>query len=152
MPFRQAELDTLGAVLDLIVPPSQDGRLPGAGEIGLAVEVAAACDSSAEARAPVADGLAALEAAARKQGAASFRAAPPAQRLQTLRDHAAQAPFFLPGLVFHTYRAYYQHPRVLAGLGLGGRPPFPQGYAVAPTDFDALLARVRRMTPFYREP
>jgi hypothetical protein len=51
------------------------------------------------------------------------------------------------GMGLHLYPAYYQHPRVLAGLDEPPRPPFPEGYALEETDpqlMQSLLNR-RRM-------
>jgi hypothetical protein len=55
------------------------------------------------------------------------------------------------GLVFQAYCAYYQHPRVIAALGLAVRPPHPDGYALEQPDLDALLAPVRERGRRYRE-
>jgi hypothetical protein len=49
------------------------------------------------------------------------------------------------------YSAYYQHPRVLSGLGLEPRPPHPKGYALEQPDLDALLAPVRARAKLYRD-
>jgi hypothetical protein len=140
----------LAALLDEIIPPSPDGRLPGAGELGLVGHLEGALARSPELRAVLARGLAALEAAARRSGAEGFAALPPGEeRTALLREVAAEEPPLLSGLVFHTYAGYYQHPRVLEALGLDARPPFPLGYELPA--FDAsLLDRVRRRAPLYR--
>jgi len=139
----------LGCVLDLLVPPSTDGRLPGAGELGLAGFLESRMEASPDLRSPVVAGLAALERAAQARGAAGFAALPPEARREALLEVGASEPAFLPGLLFHTYVGYYQEPRVLAGLGLPPRPPFPEGYAMEPADL-SLLEPVRRRAPFYR--
>jgi hypothetical protein len=96
--------------------------------------------------------LDALEALARETRRAREFAA--LARARTRRGdetpHAAADPGFLPGLVFQVYSAYYQHPRVLSGLGLEPRPPHPKGYALEQPDLDALLApraRARETLP-----
>jgi Gluconate 2-dehydrogenase subunit 3 len=149
-PLSPAEARALAAVLDALVPPSADGRLPGAGALGLAQRVEDAMAGSPALAAAVRSGLAALEALARGHGAAGLDALAPAPCEALLRELAAREPGFVPGLLFHTYAGYYQHPEVLAGLGLEPRPPFPKGYAVEPSDLDALLAPVRRRAPLYR--
>ena len=68
-----------------------------------------------------------------------------------LNAHAPGDPGFLPGLVFQVYCAYYQHPRVLSGLGLEPRAPHPQGYPLEQPDLDALLAPVRARAKQYRD-
>lgn len=143
-----AQRSALAAVLDAIVPPSADGRLPGAGELGLAgaieEKLGAMCAFTAR-------GLDALDALARERGAVGFTALAAADRTEVLNAHAASDPGFLPGLVFQVYSAYYQHPRVLAGLGLEPRPPHPEGYTLEQPDLEALLAPVRARAKLYRD-
>jgi hypothetical protein len=146
----EAERRCLAAALDEIIPRSADGRMPGAGELGLVAHLEGALARSPELRAVLARGLAALDAAARRSGAGGFAALPAGEeRTALLREVAAEEPPLLSGLVFHTYAGYYQHPRVLEALGLEARPPFPLGYELPA--FDAsLLDRVRRRAPLYR--
>src|SRR5688572_31812227 len=107
--LSDTQRSALAAVLDAVVPSSLDGRLPGAGEIGLAREIeeklGAMCVFTAR-------GLDALDALARERGAPGFAALAAAERTELLDAHAAADPGFLPGLVFQVYSAYYQHPRV----------------------------------------
>jgi hypothetical protein len=146
--FDAAQRATLVAMLDALVPRSADGRLPGAGELGLAAgieeQLGAMCAFTAR-------GLDALAALARDRGAREFAALPVAERAEVMNAHAAADPGFLPGLVFQVYSAYYQHPRVLSGLGLEPRPPHPKGYALEQPDLDALLAPVRARAKQYRD-
>lgn len=143
-----AQRSALSAVLDAVIPRSTDGRLPGAGELGLAraieQQLGAMCAFTAR-------GLDALDALARDRGAAGFAALAPAERAAVLGAHAAADPGFLPGLVFQIYSAYYQHPRVLEALGLEPRPPHPKGYALEQPDLEALLAPVRARAKLYRD-
>ena len=133
----------LAALLDTLIPPSQDGRLPGAGELGLGTELAARDDL----RPLLTGGLATLDA---KAGGDGFAALDAGARAEVLHAHADADPAFVPSLLFHLYSAYYQQPRVVAGLGFEHRPPYPQGYAMDPTDTSRLDA-MRRRPPLYRE-
>jgi len=134
---------TLARVLDLLIPASADGRLPGAGELGLARYVEELLTTTPGPRPLVAQGLAALEA---RDFAALSREA---QR--ALLDEIGQsAPGFAPTLLFLVMTGYYREPRVLAALGLEDRPPFPKGHAVDESDFSRLEA-VRRRGKLYRE-
>jgi hypothetical protein len=143
-----AQRNALASVLDAIIPPSADGRMPGAGEIGLAPAVEERLGAMV---AFTARGLDALDAIARERGATAFAALAATERAEVLKAHAAADAGFLPGLVFQAYSAYYQHPRVLEGLGLEPRPPHPKGYALEQPDLDALLAPVRARAKLYRE-
>lgn len=142
--------DALACVLDLLIPSSGDGRMPGAGELGLAVQIERVLAREPGLRAVVAAGIAALEDLARARGAPAFTALAGSERLAALNEVAAAQPGFLPGLLFHTYVAYYQEGRVLEGLGLDPRPPFPTGHVLEP--FDAtLLEPARRRGKLYRD-
>jgi hypothetical protein len=148
--FSPDERRTLDSVLDEIIPPSPDGRLPGAGELGLAGHVEQVLARSPELVPLVAGGLAALDEVARGLGSPHFAALSGPQRVEALGGLAATQPQFLPSLVVHVYLGYYQAPRVLEGLGLEARPPFPRGHAVEPGDL-SLLDPVRRRPKMYRD-
>ena len=139
--FRDDQKSVLRDVLETLIPPSEDGRLPGAGQLGLAEAIDAALDGTPALRDPIAQGLADL---------GDFAALPASQRAARLEEHALSHPAFVPGLTFHAYAAYYVHPRVLAGLGMEARPPCPEGYTMEPDD-DSLIEPVRERPKLYRE-
>ena len=126
--------------LDLVIPRSPDGRMPAAGELGLAAQIERVAQRDAGLKGAVSTGIARWRAR-RRRGAAGFAALAAPDRLAVLKDVAAAQPGFLPGLVFHTYVAYYQAGRVLEGLGLAPQPPFPKGHVLEP--FDAALLEPR---------
>jgi hypothetical protein len=138
--------NTLTAVLDTLIPPSADGRLPGAGELGLADAIGEALGDSEL----LSQSLEALDESARQAGAACFAELGLDPRSECLRESAESNPALLPGLIFHTYSNYYRNPRVLEALGLEARPPFPLGYTLEAGD-PTLLDPVRRRDPFYRK-
>jgi hypothetical protein len=140
-------LRTLACVLDEIIPPDGGGRLPGAGELGLARRVAAIPELTEV----VAEGIAGLDERAHARGAAGFAELAADERREVLNELAAAQPAFLPGLIFQTYVGYYQEPRVLEGLGLEPRAPHPLGYELEQSDLDSLLAGVRGRRGLYRE-
>jgi hypothetical protein len=137
-----AELrNTLASLLDELLPPREDARLPGAGGLGLAAAVDAASLGS-----PLRPALSATLAALASGGFAALAKDERRARVEAL---AKQSPELFQLLLRHAYGAYYTHPSVVAALGLPARPPFPQGYAVSPTDF-SLLDPVRRLPRMYR--
>jgi hypothetical protein len=148
--FSAEEERALAAVLDEIVPPSADRRLPGAGEIGLARHIERSLQAMQGLGPVVAQGLAALENLARGRGVSSFAALSRDERLAVLDEIPAQEPAFLPTVTFLAYAGYYQHERVAEALGLEARPPHPKGYEVEANDL-SLLDRVRRRPRLYRE-
>jgi hypothetical protein len=133
----------LAAALDAIVPPRPDGRLPGAGAMGLAAEVWHAGPE-------VGAALAALDDLARRGGHAGFGAVPAADRAAVLAEIAGHDPALFGALVMHAYAAYYQQARDIEALGMEPRPPYPGGHVVPPLD-PALVEPVRRMRKRYRD-
>ena len=112
----------LSSLLDEIIPPSRDGSLPGAGQLGLAGKLAERAPDLVQG---VAQGLDALDALAGVRGAEDFAALSPEDRVTVLNEYATREPGFLPGLIFHTYVGYYEDGRVMEALGLEARPPHP---------------------------
>ena len=131
----------LAILLDELVPPSEDGRFPGAGALGLAAGLEEAAARTPRLRRTLGEALGTL-------AAWDFAALPRPERVLRLQALAEQAPAGLRTLLVHVYRDYYQHPRVVEALGLEPRPPFPKGFEVAPTDL-TLLDPVRRRRKMY---
>ena len=136
------------ALLDVILPPSADGRMPGAGDLGLAGYLA---ERAPDLLPAVDQALTRLDELAAARGAGGFLEATRSLRASLVHELDAEQPGLLPGLVFHVDSGYYQHPRVLEGLGLEPRPPFPKGYELEPGDLGG-LERVRQRGPIYRIP
>ena len=134
--------DFMKALLDLVIPPSPSGELPGAGALGLEPAVATALQAD-----PMLGPM--VEA-----GALAVREAALAEHPEGLPGMAPQAAtmvlqvqlFLMMGLLRYVYPAYYQHPRVLEGIGEPPRPPFPEGFDVEATDAELLeKLRARRV-------
>ena len=147
--FSEAELHTLAAVLDEIIPPSGDGRLPGAGTLGLADKAVQDVPQLADIRNVIGTGLAALDALADARHAKGFAALSRPDRLTVLNELASNDLIFFLALTFHACIGYYQSGRVLEALGREPRPPHPKGYELPPNDL-TLLDTVRRRPKMYR--
>lgn len=126
--------DFMQAFLDLVIPPSGDGRMPGAGAIGLATTVAGYVEADSRFGPPIEAGLQAVQQAALEKDPAGLTGLSHEARLEALESQLLTHPGLMPGLARHVYLAYYQHPAVLEGLGEPARPPFPIGYEVEDTD------------------
>lgn len=141
---------TLRAILNTLIPPAEDGRLPGAGDIGIEDMVGAELRSTADGADEWAKilRLAHQGAAAREQP--DFQSLAGAERTDVLRALQSAEPDAFAALVASACKAYYQHPRVVVAIGLEDRPPFPAGYTVDETD-PSLLAPVRRRSAMYKK-
>ena len=142
-----AQRASLDLVLNLIVPPSADGRMPGAAEVGVpAYLVAEAPDALPELRRELFE----LEQRSRERFARGFAELEAIERKTLIEAMRAQAPSFMSRLAHELLACYYQHDRVLEGLGMEARPPFPKGYQIVQGDL-SLLAPVRARGKMYRE-
>lgn len=144
------ESEMLRGLLDVVVPPSADGRLPGAGELDLVDHVVRVSRQMPMLR-PVLDyGLTTLAELAGSRRAGGWASLSLAERTALLEEFTRSDQFFLPAFLFLAYSGYYQHPRVVTALGLEPRAPHPHGYAMPPDDL-TLLERVRARGRLYRE-
>ena len=144
------ELQMLTGLFDVVVPPSDDGRLPGAGSLDVGAHVERLMRGNPMLRPVVDYGLSALADLAAKRNVGGWAALSVAERTEVLREFAAGDQFFMPALLFLVYSGYYQDARVLRALGREPRPPHPVGYPMEDDD-PALLAPVRRRARMYRD-
>jgi hypothetical protein len=146
-PLTAEQRALLDIVLNMIVPPSADGRMPGAAEVGVpAYLVAEAQDALPVLRQELDE----LDRRSHERAARGFASLEAAERKSLIEAMRAQAPSFMSRLAMETLACYYQHDRVLEGLGLEARPPYPKGYQVVQGDL-SLLAPVRARGKIYRD-
>ena len=145
--MNESEEATLNVVLNLIVPPSADGRLPGAAEYDVWGHVL----SFRPELAPVI--RAELEQA--NTFAIAHHGGPLAgltteEASEALRALRSEHPGILASLARQTVTCYYQQDRVLEAIGMPARPPFPIGFEVHQGDL-SLLGPVRARGKIYRD-
>ncbi len=137
----------LDVVLDMIVPPSADGRMPGAAQVGVpAWLIAEASDALPRLR----EELDEIDRRARERFAGGFSALSADQRQSLLDEVRSRDRSFMSRLALETVTCYYLHDRVLEGLGMEARPPAPKGYQVVQGDL-SLLAPVRARGKIWRD-
>lgn len=139
--------ETLRAVLGMLVPPSPDGRMPGAAELA---EVLRHVEEVAAALPAVRDALATLESEAVARYGSEFAALDHGGLSTLLDEFAARHPAVLQRLGLEAVTCYYQQDAVVERLGLEARPPFPIGYQVLAGDL-TLLKPVIARGKVYRE-
>ena len=128
------DLDFMTSLLDIVIPPSASGKLPGAGALGLGSEIAAALQADPMLGPLVESGAQAVREAALAQHAEGLAGITPEDGAKLIEELLGAHPFFIMGILRFLYFAYYQHPQVLAGIGEPPRPPFPEGFEVEATD------------------
>jgi len=140
----------LTLVLDELIPPSGDGRLPGAGALGIASDVETAVKATPALGPVIEGGLSALESLSHAHDAGGFAALSRGERVAVLREVEAADPAFVPTLLMLAYVGYYGNERVVAILKQDSQAPHPRGYDVGPDDL-TLLDPVRARGKLYRE-
>ncbi len=137
----------LDIVLNMIVPPSADGRMPGAAEVGVPAYLVA---EAADALPLLRQELEQIERRSRERFARGFAELEQGERKNLIGEMRAQASAFMHRLAMETLACYYQHERVVEGLGREARAPYPKGYQVVPGDL-SLLEPVRARGKIYRD-
>jgi hypothetical protein len=140
----------LALVLDEVIPPTADGRLPGAGTLGAGAIVQHAASSTPGLEPLLTEGLAALEVIARRSDAGGFAGLSQSARLEALQELEKASPMLLPTLLTFACISYYSNDQVLATLNGNARPPHPDGYEIEEDDL-SLLDQVRSRDPIYRK-
>jgi len=139
--------DFLNALMNLVIPPSASGDLPGAGTLGLSPTVAEALQADPLLGPMVETGAQAVREAALAEHPDGLRGMAPQAATEVLKAGLTSHPFLIMGLSRYLYPAYYQHPRVLEAIGEPPRPPFPEGFDLEATDAELLeILRSRRRT------
>lgn len=140
----------LAAVLDELIPSRPDGRLPGAGTLGVGAVVEHAAAGTPELGQVLTAGFAALEELAQRSDPKGFGALSRGARIEMLRDLEKAEPMFIPTLMTLACAGYYSDERVLAVINGDARAPHPLGYEIEADDF-SLLDSVRARGKLYRE-
>ena len=145
--LTSVQRETLRAVLNTIVPASADGRLPGAAELDPVLRHVAQAEGLVAA---LRGQLDTLQRDAIERFGAAFAALDDAGRIALLGELRARDAVLLQQLAVETLTCYYQQDRVLEGLGMEARPPYPKGYQVEQGDL-SLLEPVIARGRIYRE-
>jgi hypothetical protein len=138
-PLNAAQRETLSALLDTILPASDDGRMPSAADLDLIGYL----------RETAVDFMPLL-ASVVEQFDGEFTSLAPSERHATVEAFSTAQPDLFNGLLFHTYACYYQNDRVLEGIGSVAGPPFPRGNTIEQGDL-SLLDPVVQGSKTYRK-
>jgi hypothetical protein len=119
----------LAALLDTIVPPGDDGAMPGAGEL----------DFPGYLKAEAPDFLAMLNHIL-DHFDDDFPDLPLAERVIRVQAFSRIDAAAFNALVFRVYDCYYQDDRVRRLIGARPGPPFPHGHTIPEGDLSSLEA------------
>ncbi len=136
----------LDAILDELIPPSEDGRIPGAGALGVAEFF-----PTAEAYAP--DPIGAVETILNAVSG-EFLALPRDEKVAELKRVEAACGQAFETLLRLAYMGYYSRADTRPYFGVGAHPIHPTGYPVERESaalMDQLTAPVRARGKAYRD-
>lgn len=126
--------DFMSALLDIVIPASASGELPGAGSLGLERDVATGLRADPMLGPVVEPDLDKLREVALAEHPGGLQGMTAEDGARLVEAQVASNPFLMLGLLRHLYPAYYRQPQVLEGIGEPPRPPFPEGFDVEATD------------------
>lgn len=138
--------ELLDALLDQIIPASDDGRIPAAGALGVADFIGDRITADVELASLVQHGLAKAAVLISING---HRVEP-----DVVTQLGEDVPDFFEELIRLTYMGYYSRGDIRGLLGLSPKPVHPDGYDVPEQDLDeirALTELVRKRGRRYRE-
>lgn len=136
--LTKAQLGKLLALLDTILPASEDGRMPSAAELDFVSYLSDDAKDFASVLSGILDRL-----------DTEFPDQPIDGRVAALEAFAANDPQAFDDLLFRVYACYYQDNRVRRLIGSEPGPPFPRGNSIPAGDLSSLDAVVQR-SPGYR--
>lgn len=139
----------LREVLDEIIPPSDDGSFPGAGELGVGERIEEALAERPDVAHLIQQGLASIGDLAGRRNPTGFGGLSKSERVAVLREVEAAEPVIFGVLVMQAYFGYYTDRRITERLGVRN-PPQPDGYDLELGDL-RLLDPVRARPKLWRD-
>ena len=138
-PLNAAQQQTLVALLDTLLPASDDDHMPSAQTLDLVSYL----NEKAEDFMPVLVTIVSHFGDGFSDGELS-------ERYAAVEAFSKDQPELFEGLLFHAYTCYYQDDRVLEGIGMNAGPPFPGGNTIEEGDL-SLLDPVVQLSQTYRK-
>jgi hypothetical protein len=136
---------TLSAVLNLIIPPSEDGKMPGAVDVNFFAYM-----HHANLLPLIREGLINIVEESHNKYGQEFGLLSSDEQEQLIDGLRRRYFRFFGSLTNGVVQCYYLHDQVLKGIGVDVRPPFPQGYLVEEGDL-CLLESVYERGQIYRD-
>lgn len=136
----------LAAILDELIPPSDDGKIPGAGALGVADFLPTAQAYASDPDGSVQTILDAVSS--------DFADLSRDEKIADLQRVEGAHPQAFETLVRLTYMGYYSRPDMRPHFGVGAHPIHPKGYPVERESsklMDELTAPVRARGKVYRD-
>ncbi len=146
-PLNEAQRNTLDCLLALIIPPSEDGKMPGAADVGFLEYL---LHSEAEFLSPLTQVLDAIIDTAKTEYGKPFIGINRQEQENLVHSLRRSQEELFNQLTILVMTCYYQDDKVMTGIGLEARPPFPKGHQLETGDL-SLLAPVKQRGEFWRK-
>jgi hypothetical protein len=130
-PLTSAQQDDLRTVAGMIIPPSDEYKVPGADDAAIQADIIATLGREIELVRQALDRLAQL-------AGKPLADLDPAQRDAVAKEFRATGGAAAATLIRVVLQCYYRDDRVLRSLGLELRAPFPMGYTLEQGDWSLL--------------
>ncbi len=137
-PLTESQQAVLTALLNTLIPPSDDGRLPGAGNLDLLDFMESALNP---------DFKTVVQEAIHTLGE-EFADTTPDVRAERVSAFNAGHPALFAEIYQQALAVYYRQDEVLRGIGSGEGPPFPRGNDVADGDMTLLDPVIANPKPY----
>ena len=135
----------LNILLNLIIPPSHDGKMPGAADVGFLGYV-----HNENKLFWIKEGLQSIAKESHNKYGREFLALSDFEQAELIESLRRQLFQYFSRLTTEVINCYYQHDDVLEALGIEARPPFPQGYHIGKWNM-TLLEPVYERGKIYRD-
>jgi hypothetical protein len=143
--FNAEQERALIALLNLIIPTSEDGKMPSAANVDFFAYIHNENHFSW-----IRDGLLSICEESYNKYGREFSILSSSVQTQLVSKLRRRFFRFFSSLSSLVMQCYYQHDHVLEAIGIEVRPPFPQGYLVKEGDF-TLLESVYERGKVYRD-
>ena len=136
---------TLNVLLNLFIPPSEDGKIPAAADVGFLAYI-----HNENILPWIREGLINIIEESHKKYSQEFSSLSGSEQTQLIDKLRGRFRHFFNRLTTQIIQCYYQHDNVLEAIGFEARPPFPKGYLLEEGDL-TLLEPVYLRGKIYRD-
>ena len=143
--WTEKQRQILDTIMDELIPPSDDGIIPGAGALGVADFLPAARPYATD---PIKSALTLINFVGE-----DFITLPGSARVAMLKKSELEHAEAFATLIRLTYMGYYSRSDIRPHFGVGSHPVHPQGYKVLSESYELineLTAPVRQRGKVYR--
>ena len=143
--LNKEQIETLNTLLNLIIPPSEDGKMPGAADIGFLAYI-----DNNNILSWTQEGLFNIVEESHNKYGKEFSELKNSNQMRLIDSLKPKFSKFFNCLTTEVIQCYYQHEDVLEAIGLEARPPFPKGHILEEGDL-TLLEAVYLRGKIYRD-